>query len=205
MADGEPLVGRVDEPAAVERRGVAGGLQSPASSVTPWARSRSGSTSTWNCRSRWPQIATLATPGTAISRGRIVHGPARSGPSATASRTRRRSSSRGWSTRAARDHRRPGHGGQPRGLGRQPLLHELPRLHQVGPFLEDQHDRRQPEHRFRAERLQPGVPLSAFSSGTLIRLSTSSVDRPGASVWISTSGGANSGNTSSGIVPAGAR
>src|SRR4051812_9107035 len=42
------------------------------------------------------------------------------------------------------------------------------------------------------------VPLSAFSSGTLIRLSTSSVESPGASVWISTSGGANSGKTSSG-------
>ena len=44
-----------------------------ASSVTPLSRSRSGSTSTWYCRSRWPQIATLATPGIAISRGRIVH------------------------------------------------------------------------------------------------------------------------------------
>ena len=42
------------------------------SSVTLLARSRSGSTSTWSCRSRWPQIATLATPGIAISRGRIV-------------------------------------------------------------------------------------------------------------------------------------
>ena len=44
----------------------------------------------------------------------------------------------------------------------------------------------------------PIVPLSAFSSGTLIRLSTSSVESPGASVWISTNGGANSGKTSSG-------
>ena len=39
----------------------------------------------------------------------------------------------------------------------------------------------------------------AFSSGTVTRLSTSPVERPGASVWISTSGGANSGNTSSGV------
>ena len=44
-----------------------------ASSVTPLSRSRSGSTSTWYCRSRWPQIATFATPGIDISRGRIVH------------------------------------------------------------------------------------------------------------------------------------
>ena len=43
---------------------------------------------------------------------------------------------------------------------------------------------------------RPIVPFSAFSSGTLTRLSTSSVDSPGASVWISTRGGANSGKTS---------
>ncbi len=46
--------------------------------------------------------------------------------------------------------------------------------------------------------LSPIVPLSAFSSGTLIRLSTSSVESPGASVWISIRGGANSGKTSRG-------
>ncbi len=42
------------------------------------------------------------------------------------------------------------------------------------------------------------MPLTAFSIGTVTSASTSVVDRPGASVWISTSGGANSGNTSSG-------
>ncbi len=46
--------------------------------------------------------------------------------------------------------------------------------------------------------LSPIVPFRAFSSGTLIRLSTSSVESPGASVWISIRGGANSGKTSSG-------
>src|SRR5262245_34998127 len=35
--------------------------------------------------------------------------------------------------------------------------------------------------------------------GVEMRLSTSAVERPGASVWISTSGGANSGKTSSGV------
>ena len=45
---------------------------------------------------------------------------------------------------------------------------------------------------------KPVVPLSEFSSGTLTSASTSSVESPGASVWISTRGGANSGNTSSG-------
>ena len=47
---------------------------------------------------------------------------------------------------------------------------------------------------------KPGVPLRAFSSGTLTSASTSSVERPGASVCTSTFGGANSGNTSSGAV-----
>jgi hypothetical protein len=43
-----------------------------------------------------------------------------------------------------------------------------------------------------------GRPLSADSSGSVTRLSTSAEVNPGASVWISTSGDANSGNTSSG-------
>ena len=41
--------------------------------VTPCRRSRSGSTCTCSCWSRMPQIETLATPGTPISRGRITH------------------------------------------------------------------------------------------------------------------------------------
>ena len=40
-------------------------------SETPSRLSLSGSTCTWSCRSRWPQMATLATPGTPISRGLI--------------------------------------------------------------------------------------------------------------------------------------
>ena len=40
-------------------------------SVTPRPFIRAGSTRTCNCRSRWPQSTTLATPGTASSRGRI--------------------------------------------------------------------------------------------------------------------------------------
>ena len=43
-----------------------------------------------------------------------------------------------------------------------------------------------------------GNPLSAFSSGTVTSASTSSVESPGASVCTSASGGANSGKTSSG-------
>ena len=44
------------------------------------------------------------------------------------------------------------------------------------------------------------MPLTTFSTATVTRLSTSSVERPGASVWISTRVGANSGKTSSGVV-----
>ena len=34
---------------------------------------RSGSARTWSCCSRWPQIATLATPGIPMRRGRMFH------------------------------------------------------------------------------------------------------------------------------------
>ena len=42
--------------------------------------------------------------------------------------------------------------------------------------------------------------VARHSNGIVTRLSTCSLESPGASVWISTSGGANSGNTSSGEV-----
>ncbi len=42
-------------------------------SDSPSLLSRFGSTCTWSCRSRWPQIETFATPGTPRSFGRIVH------------------------------------------------------------------------------------------------------------------------------------
>src|SRR5215208_1769607 len=42
----------------------------------------------------------------------------------------------------------------------------------------------------------PGIPLSWFSSGTVISSSTCSEELPTAMVWTSTIGGANSGKTS---------
>ena len=45
-----------------------------------------------------------------------------------------------------------------------------------------------------------GTPLSSSSRLKVIMLSTSSADRPMASVCTSTTGGANSGNTSTGIL-----
>jgi hypothetical protein len=44
-----------------------------------------------------------------------------------------------------------------------------------------------------------GTPFSACSIGTVTRSSTSVAESPSASVWISTFGGANSGNTSTGM------
>jgi hypothetical protein len=80
--DAKPLVRRIDETARARRRGVrnvSGDTQRefPVVSITsarltPFAVRRSGSTSTWSCRSRRPQTATLATPGTLMRRGRIV-------------------------------------------------------------------------------------------------------------------------------------
>jgi hypothetical protein len=42
----------------------------------------------------------------------------------------------------------------------------------------------------------PSTPLIASSSGLVTSTSTCSGERPGASVWIETCGGANSGKTS---------
>ncbi len=55
-----------------------------------------------------------------------------------------------------------------------------------------------PSTDFDRSTVRPGTPFMAASSGTLMSASTSELDSPGASVWISTSGGANSGKTSNG-------
>ena len=46
--------------------------------------------------------------------------------------------------------------GQAGGDPQQALLHQLAGAHQLGPLLEDHHDRRETEHRFRTERAQSG-------------------------------------------------
>ena len=202
VRDRQALVGRVDEAAGAESPSPSRGRASrPASSVTSWPAAgpdrpapETGGRAGPRSR-RWPRRARpSAAGGSSTSPARQLH----------LRQLLRRDAdlhARGWSTRAARAspadaRRRAG----AVAVAQQPLLHQLPRAHQVGALLEDQHDRRQAEHRFRAQRLEPGTPFSAFSSGTVTRLSTSSVERPGASVWISTSGGANSGNTSSGVL-----
>ena len=171
------------------------------STVRPCAWRRSGSTSTCNCRSRWPQIATLATPGMAISRGRIVHlasvlnstcvrlsdvmpifmirlrddrGDSMTGGRATVG-----------SCAAARDRR-------------SCTICRAVITSVAGSRIRTTDER--PRTDFERIVSRPGTPLSAASSGTVTRASTSFVESPGASVCTSTSGGANSGNTSSGVV-----
>ena len=62
-------------------------------------------------------------------------------------------------------HGRPGHGGEVAGHGGEPLLDELPRLEEGRALLEDQHDRRQPQHGLRAQRLQPGGAVERVLEG----------------------------------------
>ena len=53
-----------------------------------------------------------------------------------------------------------------------------------------------PSTEFERSPAAPGIPASAASIGRVTSDSTSSVESPGASVWISTRGGANSGKAS---------
>src|SRR5262249_38810726 len=112
------------------------------SSVRPLIRSRSGSTSTWYCMSRWPQMATFATPGIAIRRGRIVH-LARIVSSICESFC----DETPILSKRLEDDWRPRHNGEARALHGQPLLDHLPRRHEVGSLFEDQDHRRQTENR----------------------------------------------------------
>ena len=144
---------------------------------------------------RWPRRGPTSASGGSSTGPASVRSVLR-----RASSTRRRSSARGWSTRAAgrMTGGRATAGSRAR-LGGDPLLHELAGADEVGAVA--RRSARPTTGRAPTSSgpsSTPGMPLSAFSSGMVTRLSTSSVDRPGASVWISTSGGANSGNTSSG-------
>ena len=173
------------------------------SSVTPAARSRSGSTSTWNCLSRWPQMATFATPGTLISFGRIVHRA-----STVISRWSRAADEMPiFITRLSDDSGcrmtggRATAGSRPASAATRSCTYWRALWMSVPSWNSSTTDD-SPSTDLDRRVFNPGVPFRAFSSGTLIRLSTSSVERPGASVCTSTRGGANSGNTSSGAVRA---
>ncbi len=137
-----------------------------ASSVTPFKRRRSGSTKTWYCRSRWPQMATLATPGIAINRGRIVHlaRMVRSICERVLDETPIFKQPAGR-RQGRKNDRLVGRRRQPGRLDRQPLLHDLPGRHQVGPLLENQNDRGEPEHRLRTDRLETDRAVECVFQG----------------------------------------
>ncbi len=170
-----------------------------ASTVTPFALSRSGSTSTWNCLSRWPQMATFATPGIAISLGLIVQ----------RARVVRSICERTFdetpilSSRLVDDRGERITGGlattgsRVASIASRSCTSWRARIRSAPSAKIITTDDR-PSTDFDRKVFNPCVPFSAFSSGTLMSASTSSVDSPGASVWISTRGGANSGNTSRG-------
>ena len=123
--------------------------------VTPFARSWRGSTWTWSCCSRWPQIATLATPVIPINRGRIVQ----------RARTDRSMSDRSLEvtpiiiTRLAEDSGWSIAGGFET-LGRawawvRRSGDHLPRPQEIGARLEDHDDRRQPGQGLGAQDVHP--------------------------------------------------
>ncbi len=173
------------------------------SSETPRFRSRSGSTWTWSCWSRSPQMATLATPGTPIRRGRIFH----------------RASTDIWiSDRSL----------EVRPIIMTRLVEEvgwsitggletcgMPTAAWVIRSATSWRARWRlvPGSKTRSIEDSPGIdsewivfsqatPLSrSCSIGTVIICSTSLADRPSASVWMRTCGGENSGRTSTGARP----
>jgi len=63
----------------------------------------------------------------------------------------------------------------------------------IGPLFEMKYDRREPSTGLRAVDFHQGTPERAFSMGIENHALDFLVERPGASVWISTIGGANSG------------
>ena len=166
-------------------------------------RSRSGSTSTCSCRSRWPQIATLATPGTAIRRGRIVQRASVVNSicdkrfEVTPIFSTRLSEESGDSITGGRG-RRPA---DSRPATAQPFLHELPRLPSGRvAFSKIRTTDDRPSTDFDRMRLHAGDAVERALERHADEGFHFGVDSPGASVCTSTSGGANSGKTSNGIV-----
>ena len=164
VADLQALLRRLDEAAGARRRGLqeAERRDRPARcpavsttwlSVTFLSRSRSGSTCTWSCWSRMPQIATFATPGTPISRGRTVQRAITDCSIGESSFE----DSPIISTRLDEDSGGSSVGGfETFGSGvrlGQALLDELAAAVDVGPGLEDEHDRRQAGKRLRADHV----------------------------------------------------
>ena len=163
------------------------------------SRSRSGSMWTCSCRSRWPQIATLATPGTPSSLGLIVQRASRESSvgstflAAIAIIMKRLVVDRGWSIVGGVETF-----GRVYASVRRSWIICLARMTSVPPWNVRVIDER-PVTDFDRIDCSQGMPLNSSSRLSVIRLSTSLADSPIASVWTSTTGAANSGNTSTGM------
>src|SRR5262245_6026968 len=169
-------------------------------SGTPRARNFSGSTSTATSLIRSPQIGTLATPGTCISRNRIFQ-------YAIIERSimsccfdvipifmTRLVADRGWSMIGA-----PAECGSVFVASSRRSCTICRAFRMSVPGLKMRRIAERPTTDFDRKMSSPGVPRSCSSSGTVMSSSTSEAVMPIPSVWISTMGGANSGKTSTGI------
>ena len=169
------------------------------SSVTPLARSRSGSTCTWSIWRRSPQIGTLATPGTRNNLARIFQyeiidmSIVDSVSDVRPIFMVRLVAESGWIMNG--------------GLAQLGSVGTTVAIRSATSCLAVR--RSVPCSKISSicdscsidrDRMtsRSGMPLSTCSSGTVTSDSTSDADRPSAGVCTSTRGGANSGNTSIG-------
>ena len=169
-------------------------------SVTFLSRSWSGSTCTCNCRWRSPQMDTFATPGTPIRRGRIVQ---RASTDMSISDSLSEVSPIAMQRLAEETGLIMTGGFDTCGSMNTCVMRSCAtwraRMTSV-PFSKTSTIDERPG--IDTERISStqGVPLSMSASmGVVIMASTSWAERPRASVWISTYGRENSGNTSTGV------
>ncbi len=168
----------------------------------PCPRSFCGSTCTCSCRSRWPQIATFATPGTPIRRGLIFQ---RASTDMSIRDTSLEDSpiimtrpvdDSGCSMLGALDTF-----GMPPGAWTRRSCTSCRAFSTSVPGWKISSIRDSPGSDWERIWSRNATPLSrSCSSGTVTSCSTSSAESPSASVWMSTSGGLNSGRTSTGAL-----
>ena len=159
--------------------------------------SSSGWTWIWIERLSPPNTATLATPGTARSRGRTVHSAAVRSSISERVREVRPTTSMYAGRRGQRGHdRRRDALRQLLGRRRQPLGDDLPVPIDVARGSKNTVMTETPWIELERSVCTPGTPLMAFSIGRVTRTSTCSGRQPTAFGLDADLGGANSGKTS---------
>jgi hypothetical protein len=168
--------------------------------VMPCSRSRSGSAWTWSWRSRWPQMATFATPGTPIRWGRMVQRASTDSSIGVSFSDdspiimTRLVDDSGWSICGGLDTWGRAWAWMSRSWTTwRALSGSVP-----GSKIISIRDSPGTD----SERMvsSQATPLSrSCSRGTVMSCSTSAGDSPRASVWTSTVGGVNSGRASTGM------